>query len=185
MEKGHSLKCKWCPGSSCELETCYSGSTSCFSETQLIKSNISLPNASVLKVRGCAPVGDCVSGFINLGSRKVSSSCCNTDLCNNKDAPDPSNVSNGKQCYHCDGHSCSSILPCSGSEDRCFTATGDSVGMLLLAKGCVSKSFCNASKLLNLERISCCDGNLCNGAASVSQSFMFLCCSLLSFILLH
>uniref|UniRef100_A0A672JYU3 Snake toxin/toxin-like domain-containing protein n=1 Tax=Sinocyclocheilus grahami TaxID=75366 RepID=A0A672JYU3_SINGR len=117
---------------------------------------------SLMKVKRCAPAGDCVSGFINLGSIKMSSSCCNTDLCNDKDAPDPSNVPNGKRCYHCDGHNCSSILHCAGSEDRCFTATG----MLLLAKGCVSKSVCNATELFSPLRISCCEGNMCNGAQS-------------------
>ncbi|KAL1246668.1 hypothetical protein QQF64_034401, partial [Cirrhinus molitorella] len=72
------------------------------------------------------------------------------------------------KCYHCDGHSCSNILSCSGSED-CFTATSDLKGMLLLAKGCVSKSFCNATKSLTLERISCCEANLCNGAQSIAK----------------
>ncbi|XP_016377135.1 urokinase plasminogen activator surface receptor-like [Sinocyclocheilus rhinocerous] len=179
---GHSLKCNLCLEGSCRQETCDSGQTSCLSETYFHKSTFSLYNTSVKR---CAPAGDCVSGFINLGSIKISSSCCNTDLCNDKDAPDPSNVPNGKQCYHCDGHNCSSILRCSGSEDRCFTATGDLGGMLLLAKGCVSKSACNATKLFSLLRISCCEGNLCNGAQSITQSFLFLCCSLLSFILLH
>uniref|UniRef100_A0A671PBY4 UPAR/Ly6 domain-containing protein n=1 Tax=Sinocyclocheilus anshuiensis TaxID=1608454 RepID=A0A671PBY4_9TELE len=53
-----------------------------------------------------------------------------------------------------------------------------------VVKGCVSKDICD-SMVSSVEDISCCEGNLCNGAQSVTQSFLFLCCSLLSFILLH
>uniref|UniRef100_A0A8C1KXE2 UPAR/Ly6 domain-containing protein n=1 Tax=Cyprinus carpio TaxID=7962 RepID=A0A8C1KXE2_CYPCA len=56
----------------------------------------------------------------------------------------------------------------------------------MVVKGCVSKSICDAgSSVQDVQGVSCCEGNLCNGAQSISQSFLFLCCSLLSFILLH
>uniref|UniRef100_A0A672KJX4 Uncharacterized protein n=1 Tax=Sinocyclocheilus grahami TaxID=75366 RepID=A0A672KJX4_SINGR len=84
--------------------------------------------------------------------------------------------SNGMKCYSCDGKSCSNTVTCSGSEDRCITATGEN----LLKRRLKSFLF-----LLCLGDISCCEGNLCNSAQSVTQSFLFLCCSLLSFILLH
>ncbi|KAI2651597.1 Prostate stem cell antigen [Labeo rohita] len=51
-------------------------------------------------------------------------------------------------------------------------------------KGCISQHLCN-SIVSGPEVISCCSGNLCNGAQSVTHSFLFLFCSLLSCILLH
>ncbi|XP_059363306.1 urokinase plasminogen activator surface receptor-like [Carassius carassius] len=123
---------------------------------------------------------------MNMGIAKTSLVCCNTDQCNIQDAPDPSSVPNGKTCYSCDEKSCSNILNCSGSEDRCFKATTSVGGQSIVVKGCVSKSICDAeTSVRDVQGFSCCEGNLCNGAQSVSQSFMFFCCSLLSFILLH
>ncbi|KTG42320.1 hypothetical protein cypCar_00018761 [Cyprinus carpio] len=54
-------------------------------------------------------------------------------------------------------------------------------------KGCASKYICDdLLKWLRSGRsITCCEGYLCNGTQSVSQSLLFLCWSLLSFILLH
>ncbi|KAL1253354.1 hypothetical protein QQF64_018047 [Cirrhinus molitorella] len=116
----------------------------------------------------------------------MSFACCNTDRCNAQDAPDPSNVPNGMTCYSCDEKSCSNIVSCSGSEDRCLTATGTLSVLSVVVKGCVSKSICDAERSVrDIENTSCCEGNLCNGAKSITQSFLFLCCSLLSFILLH
>ncbi|XP_042634549.1 prostate stem cell antigen-like [Cyprinus carpio] len=124
--------------------------------------------------------------------------CCDTDLCNARDAPDPSvessstnfgipnDVPNGKKCFYCDLQSCSNIRDCSGSEDHCFTATTNFGSQSFAAKGCISKQACDASALLpSSQGITCCGGNLCNSVQSITQSFLFLCCSLLSFILLH
>ncbi|XP_050958159.1 urokinase plasminogen activator surface receptor-like [Labeo rohita] len=77
-----------------------------------------------IKVKDC--FADCANGSINLGIVKSSVACCNTDRCNVQDAPDPSNVPNGKTCYSCDGKSCLNILSCSGSQDRCLKAAGHS-----------------------------------------------------------
>uniref|UniRef100_A0A671PE07 UPAR/Ly6 domain-containing protein n=1 Tax=Sinocyclocheilus anshuiensis TaxID=1608454 RepID=A0A671PE07_9TELE len=133
--------------------------------------------------KGCAlPIG-CPSGSINLGIGKIASTCCNSDLCNSLDAPDPSIVPNGNKCYYCDGRSCSSTVSCTGSEDRCFKFESQPLSV----KGCVSKSICDIVSIFDtfVGGVSCCSGNLCNSAQSVTQSFLFLCCSLLSFILLH
>uniref|UniRef100_A0A672PR90 Urokinase plasminogen activator surface receptor-like n=1 Tax=Sinocyclocheilus grahami TaxID=75366 RepID=A0A672PR90_SINGR len=132
------------------------------------------------KVKSCASSNDCQIWSLNFGSAKISSSCCDTDLCNGQDPPESS--SNGKKCYSCDEKRCSNILSCTGSEDQCLKATGKS----MVLKGCVSEAICNATTSVpDVQSISCCEGNLCNGAKSVTQSFLFLCCSLLSFILLH
>ncbi|XP_048054002.1 prostate stem cell antigen-like isoform X2 [Megalobrama amblycephala] len=183
---GHSLSCYECNGltGSCvdQMElTCPSGSTHCESLTAVTQIG---HITSEEKRKGC--VSACQNGSINLGLARMTTTCCNTDLCNLQDAPDPSNVPNGKKCYYCDGLTCSNTLSCSGDDDRCITARVASGGPPAVVKGCVSKSFCGATtSVRNVESFSCCEGDLCNGAQSVSQSFLFLCCSLLSYFLLH
>uniref|UniRef100_A0A671QGB3 Snake toxin/toxin-like domain-containing protein n=1 Tax=Sinocyclocheilus anshuiensis TaxID=1608454 RepID=A0A671QGB3_9TELE len=135
-----------------------------------------------VKLKHC--VSDCVNGSMNVSIVRTSSVCCDTDLCNVHDAPDPNSLApNGKKCYSCDGQSCSNILRCTGSEDHCITKIKV---VLMVLKGCVSKSLCNTKTLVrDVQSASCCEGNLCNSAESITQSFLFLCGSLLSFILLH
>ncbi|KAK7143117.1 hypothetical protein R3I93_014321 [Phoxinus phoxinus] len=178
---GHSLKCYECmsqTGSCAQQQlTCPSGLTKCSTAvTQIgdIKAS----------VKNCAAA--CQNGSMNLGDLKMSSFCCDTDLCNAKDVPDlSSNVPNGNKCFYCDGPSCLNITSCSGTEDRCGKATGTFGGQSVVVKGCVSKSICDATSVSSVEGISCCEGNLCNGAQSVTQSFLFLCGSLLSYFLMH
>ncbi|KAK9955018.1 hypothetical protein ABG768_014926 [Culter alburnus] len=185
----HSLSCYKCMGrnGSCvgqTVKTCPSGSSQCMSLTMVTQiGNISRE----VKVKDCYPA--CQNGSLNLGSSKSTYSCCDTDLCNVQDAPDhPSIFPNGKKCFSCDGQSCSTVS-CSGTEDRCVKATAIYGDLSVLLKGCVSKSICDAAVTafnnFNLGSVTCCEGNLCNGAQSVSQSFLFLCCSLLSYFLLH
>uniref|UniRef100_A0A672KYA0 Urokinase plasminogen activator surface receptor-like n=2 Tax=Sinocyclocheilus grahami TaxID=75366 RepID=A0A672KYA0_SINGR len=164
------------------VKTCSSGSSKCMSSTAVTQ--VGDIRAKV-KAKDCA-VG-CVSGSMNLGVIMTSSVCCNTDRCNVQDAPDPStSASNGMKCYSCDGQSCLKILSCTGGEDRCVKATGNFGDQSIVVKGCVSKSICDAAASVGeVQGISCCEGNLCNSAESVTQSFLFLCGSLLSFILLH
>ncbi|XP_056302524.1 urokinase plasminogen activator surface receptor-like [Danio aesculapii] len=137
-----------------------------------------------MKFKDCS--AGCSNGSINLGIVKTSSMCCNSDQCNAQDAPDPSTgAPNGNRCYSCDEKGCSNELKCSGREDRCIKATGTFGGLKMTLKGCVSKSMCVAQPSGSaLESISCCSGNLCNGAESVTQSFLILCFSLIAFILM-
>uniref|UniRef100_A0A673G3Z3 UPAR/Ly6 domain-containing protein n=1 Tax=Sinocyclocheilus rhinocerous TaxID=307959 RepID=A0A673G3Z3_9TELE len=142
--------------------------------------------AATVKVKSCASSNDCKIWSLNFGSAKISSSCCDTDLSGFCFIRYLlyfffQSSSYGKKCYSCDEKSCSNILSCTGSEDQCLKATGKS----MVLKGCVSEAICNATTSVpDVQSISCCEGNLCNGAESVTQSFLFLCCSLLSFILL-
>ncbi|XP_067232176.1 urokinase plasminogen activator surface receptor-like [Chanodichthys erythropterus] len=181
---GHSLRCYECMGltGSCAgqtIKTCPSGSLQCESSTAVVQVG---DITSKVKAKDCASA--CQSGSMNLGIVKAITSCCNTDQCNVQDAPDPSK--NGKTCYTCDGQTCTTILSCSGTEDRCIKAKVNFGGQSAVAKGCASKSVCDATtSVAGIESVSCCEGNLCNGAQSVSQSFLFLCCSLLSYFLLH
>ncbi|XP_026089876.1 urokinase plasminogen activator surface receptor-like [Carassius auratus] len=173
---GHSLNCYDCTsltGSCTQTSQCSIWLPNCLSAAVTV-------NSTTLTYRSCAP-SVCPSGSINLGIGRGSAKCCNTALCNNQDAPDPTSAPNGKKCYYCDGNTCSNTVSCSGTEDRCFNTTFQSQ----VIKGCVSKSLCDVPQLLGSGSFSCCEGNLCNSANGVTQSFLFLCCSLLSFILLH
>ncbi|XP_067278798.1 urokinase plasminogen activator surface receptor-like isoform X1 [Pseudorasbora parva] len=184
---GNCLKCNVCVADSCVETTCSSGLTNCVSATY---TTVSPNNTSTVKAKMCVRPSDCITGSYNIGVSKASTSCCSTDLCNVQDAPDPSNSPNGKKCFYCDlNNDCSSTLSCSGSQDRCIKITGTIANQTLVVKGCASKSYCDAGTSVsnvNLAgSISCCEGNLCNGAQSVTQSFLFLCGSLLSYFLLH
>ncbi|XP_050949717.1 CD59 glycoprotein-like [Labeo rohita] len=123
---GHSLSCYECSGllGDCThqtVKTCPSGSSKCLSVTTTLRSV-----STKKKFKGC--VADCATGSMSHSPAKVSSVCCNNDQCNAQDAPDPSKVPNGKTCYSCDGQSCSNRVSCSGSEDRCFKAKGETLG---------------------------------------------------------
>ncbi|XDV38264.1 hypothetical protein PO909_007708 [Leuciscus waleckii] len=179
---GHSLSCFECLAGPCALTTCPSENTNCLSTT-----DAGPTNTSPVTSKQCAPARACATWSYNTGSYKFSSYCCNTDLCNVQDASDPSNAPNGNKCYYCDEQkNCSKVLNCSGSQDRCFTSTGILANQTV-AKGCVSKSFCDDTTSASVDNgnFTCCAGNLCNGAQSVTQSFLFLCCSLLSYFMMH
>ncbi|KAI2643770.1 Urokinase plasminogen activator surface receptor [Labeo rohita] len=168
--KGHSLKCYQCWSSmgSCvdqNVTTCQSGFSECVSATNVYKVG---ETSYKMIFKNCAV--DCLNGSVNAGTLKMSYSCCNTDLCNFHDAPDPSTITpNGKKCYYCNGQNCSNTVNCSGSEDHCFTGAGN---QSLSIKGCASKSFCDYATALNssVSGITCCEGNLCNDVNSVTQS---------------
>ncbi|KAK7143128.1 hypothetical protein R3I93_014332 [Phoxinus phoxinus] len=68
-----------------------------------------------------------------------------------------------------------------------FFSSATSANQTVVVKGCISKSVCDAATSVSVDfgNATCCSGNLCNGAQSVTQSVLFLCCSLLSYFLMH
>ncbi|XP_057217028.1 urokinase plasminogen activator surface receptor-like [Triplophysa rosa] len=118
----------------------------------------------------------------------VSMQCCNTELCNSQEVPDASSSSpNGKQCYYCDGISCLNRLNCLGTEDYCIKAKANITSLPSTVKGCVSKSLCDAASQLpqGLVDFSCCQGNLCNSATSITTSLLFFFWPFICYIMLH
>ncbi|NP_001373263.1 lymphocyte antigen 6 family member M2 precursor [Danio rerio] len=181
---GHSLSCYQCNSSCVNLtETaCSSGTTMCESTTMIPQ----LADLGTNKTfKGCA--ADCGNGSINFSIVMIFSECCNSDRCNIQDAQDSNtDALNGNTCYYCDeSNNCFNVLNCSGSDDLCVTATGTIEGQEMTLKGCASSSICVAVTSIGLaQNISCCSENLCNGAKSVTQSFLFLCFPLIIFILM-
>ncbi|XP_056302775.1 phospholipase A2 inhibitor and Ly6/PLAUR domain-containing protein-like [Danio aesculapii] len=179
ISAGHSLRCYQCAGNSCTQTTCSTGGSSCFASTGY-SGNIKAT------FKDCYPLTNCPTGSINLGSIKTSIYCCSSDLCNVQDSADPNtNVPNGLKCYYCDGQNCSKTLSCSGTEDRCISESGNLGNQSMMFKGCVSNSFCTgAASIYGGTNSTCCTGNLCNSAKSITQSLPLLCCFLLAFILM-
>ncbi|RXN35946.1 RNA exonuclease NEF-sp [Labeo rohita] len=165
-----SLMCYECKGSgnSCVERPviCPIGFSNCMSTTTILQIG---DTHMEMNQKEC--IEDCQDTSMNLGISKSAFSCCGTRLCNSRDAPDPrTNAPNGRTCYYCDGQSCSNTVSCSGSEDRCITATGTDRGLPTLVKGCASKHICGARKCSFIQNASCCEGDLCNGDSSVTQA---------------
>ncbi|ROL50074.1 hypothetical protein DPX16_5833 [Anabarilius grahami] len=122
---------------------------------------------------GCAMPHECKSWSLGTGCwiREHSSKCCNTNLCNRQASGSFSHIPNGKRCFTCDEEDCSKTISCWGNEDYCFTAFEPSSHQSAATKGCASKSACDQEpgKILGLHgNITCCEGNLCNGATQSS-----------------
>lgn len=89
--------------------------------------------APYITAKICLKAEQCIQGSVNFGvSRIVSTSrCCDSDLCNTQDAPDPQSPKNpnGKKCFHCDGQGdCTGTLNCEGDEDLCISSLCSRVG---------------------------------------------------------
>ncbi|XP_068072278.1 urokinase plasminogen activator surface receptor-like [Danio rerio] len=189
---GESIDCYECASvtDSCadqKVRTCPE-SYSCFSSTSRTELGGVL-NITKTKVKGCILSYGCLPGYTNFNSLNVSFVCCDTNLCNAKDVSEPavnsnSLIPNAMQCYTCYGQNCSTtIMSCSGNEDHCITVTDNVGGLPFTTQGCASKAVCDTA-LSYRGRSICCSGNLCNGAKSETLNLLFLCFSLISFILM-
>ncbi|XP_056301848.1 urokinase plasminogen activator surface receptor-like [Danio aesculapii] len=185
---GHSIRCYVCrslnnPCVNRDVE-CPKTFFKCWSFTTLHY----LGNTTIMsKGKECAV--NCQNGSSYTGTAMTFSACCDTDLCNAENTPDPRTIAaNGLKCYSCDEKSCTNIVNCTGSEDHCKTITQRNAkgvsGEPMVQKGCASKSICDASLATSVQGISCCSGNLCNEAKSVTKSFLILCFPLITFILM-
>ncbi|XP_073727615.1 urokinase plasminogen activator surface receptor-like [Misgurnus anguillicaudatus] len=186
---GHSLKCYQCSndtGSCAGVETtCNATNAICSSTTTSTFGNIT----STTQSKDCDLIQNCGNGSFNFGDirLKILTQCCNTDLCNSKDVTDYiSNSPNGKQCYYCDWKSCLNKLNCLGNEDYCLTTTSN-ITDKPVTKGCITKSICDSASqgTQGFKDFTCCQGNLCNSAKSITQNLLFVSWPLLFYILNH
>ncbi|XP_067261376.1 uncharacterized protein [Chanodichthys erythropterus] len=148
------------------MAICPSGFSKCMSSTIVLGKG-----GTTLKIKKKECIDECQNGSFNYGISKTAYSCCDSDFCNARDAPDPRlNTPNGRTCYYCDGQSCSNTVSCSGTEDACITTTVTHGGHQMLVKGCITKSICGLLKCSFIQDLSCCEGNLCNGDKSDTQA---------------
>ncbi|KAL1281610.1 hypothetical protein QQF64_000413 [Cirrhinus molitorella] len=149
---------------------CPMGFSKCMSATTIFEIG-----DTPIKMKQQECIEDCQDSSTNYGVMKQTFSCCDSDLCNFRDAPDPrTNTPNGRTCYYCKGQDCSNTVSCSGTEDRCITSTVTKYGVSILQKGCASKYICGALKCSFIRDVSCCEGDLCNGdnTQAVTQGFI-------------
>ncbi|XP_056586597.1 lymphocyte antigen 6B-like [Triplophysa dalaica] len=189
--EGHSLKCYQCRGplGQCVSKemTCPSGDAVCAS--QITVESIGAASTSI-QMKTCTQPKECFNGSINYGITRsaLTMKCCNTDLCNSRDVSDTSsNTPNGKQCYYCENDSCFNKLNCLGSEDHCIEVKANSESTSETLKGCASKTLCDAvSQIPQYGGYSCCQGNLCNSAKSITQNLLILLSwPFISYIMFH
>ncbi|KAA0703249.1 hypothetical protein E1301_Tti006954 [Triplophysa tibetana] len=133
-------------------------------------------------MKNCSLPQQCVTASVNLGILKtvISNQCCDTKLCNYQSEPEsPKNVPNGIMCYTCTGGDCSSMLSCVDGEDHCIKAKVDADGQMMMMRGCASSSFCRGDLSTQIGQssitmgLTCCRGNLCNGATTVREIRLF------------
>ncbi|KAL6483687.1 hypothetical protein MHYP_G00085590 [Metynnis hypsauchen] len=148
----------------------------CSSATVLVRAE------QTVRTKGCAAAAECVSGSLNLGvmKRTINTQCCTTDRCNSQfPAVLPFGSPNGKTCYTCINNDCRGNVSCEGGQDRCVSAIVTADGVQVAMKGCMSRSLCTADRLRMKAagitgHVSCCEGNLCNGAEGVKLSLLII-----------
>ncbi|KAL6483692.1 hypothetical protein MHYP_G00085640 [Metynnis hypsauchen] len=143
-----------------------------------------------VRKKTCGIAAECITGSANLGVLKTSVKlkCCNTDLCNSQTVEALSQGSeNGHKCYTCVGDNCTGTVSCEGDEDRCVSTTVTAGDAQKMMKGCASRSFCTAG-VSTLQTagvtgsVSCCEGDLCNGAEGVKLSLLIMLVPLVSIL---
>ncbi|XP_039531114.1 urokinase plasminogen activator surface receptor-like [Pimephales promelas] len=187
-EESFSLECYQCRESRDELKIPCSKTMRCYTEESRCGSTRRVQYMGGLKQEsmevGCVRASECKSWSFTATPHRseYSVQCCNTNMCNARPAPALNSQPNGKKCYSCNWEGCSQTVDCIGNENYCFTANEPFSHPMM--KGCASEFLCGSSGLLG-PHVTCCEGNLCNAVERVSQSLLFLCCSLIFFFLLN
>ncbi|XDV12227.1 hypothetical protein PO909_000939 [Leuciscus waleckii] len=188
---GFSLECYLCYN---ELEfnktmRCYEEESRCASSRRVLY--IAGVKHETIE-EACVRASECKSWSITATAIRgeYSVQCCDTDMCNDSPAPvsftDLNSQPNGKKCYSCNWEGCSQTVGCMGNENHCFTVH-EYFPQSSVLKGCASEFACGSTGWMfgPHANVTCCEGNLCNAVERVSQSFLFLCCSLIFYFLLN
>ncbi|XP_051901462.1 urokinase plasminogen activator surface receptor-like [Pristis pectinata] len=132
-------------------------------------------------IRSCGVCGEATS--FNAGSvrRTVTSRCCRSHLCNDRDLHVTEDAEpNGLECFSCfnlSEEACARstrVLRCLGNERYCFHDYSTEIrsGSLVVAKGCASESICRMPKastygVQTTSDPTCCKGRLCNSRSAL------------------
>ncbi|XP_072316886.1 urokinase plasminogen activator surface receptor-like isoform X2 [Eucyclogobius newberryi] len=182
----HTLKCHRCIEgfSACPEMQCPAEKNQCGTIRLITYNGNSM--ISDFKSKSCAATQDCLQGSLNVGVSKfiLTSECCSSDLCNNKNAPEPPKTKpNGKKCYRCDGNEdCRGTVNCEGDENQCIKVSVTAGGITQTLKGCATRNICSATWSIPgvNSKINCCEGNYCNGVNGVRASLLVLATMLMS-----
>uniref|UniRef100_A0A3P9H3N2 UPAR/Ly6 domain-containing protein n=1 Tax=Oryzias latipes TaxID=8090 RepID=A0A3P9H3N2_ORYLA len=186
LPKADALKCNECISDQAG-GTCTNKQVECSSNQQCatlreIYYEGGAERSNVLSKR-CVPTAECGESSFNYANFKTSFviECCNTDLCNTKDASAPSkSIPNKMKCYGCVGLPCNRTLNCESNQDRCITSTVTDQGGTKVARGCATKNICSSPTFptfLQGNKIvgkvdSCCEGDFCNSATTATASLL-------------
>ncbi|XP_060934053.1 uncharacterized protein LOC133010481 [Limanda limanda] len=179
---GEALVCQTCTNAACSTTAavpCPTGTMCITASIQAVSSGT--PGQQIYKA--CAPPSLCPSTgsqtfSVNLGvsSALASATCCSTDNCNSNTLPFPVvPAGNSLLCHVCNPitSDCSSLVPCWGTEDRCFQASVTNLAGTSPAFGCASTNMCAAAASLKslpfMQDVgtitsgpACCGTSLCN-----------------------
>ncbi|XP_048091955.1 uncharacterized protein LOC125289246 isoform X2 [Alosa alosa] len=122
--------------------------------------------------RDCGPkIVSCVPWSWSNGMRTVTgnTSCCETELCNNKNDSLPAKIPlgdpNGRKCYTCVEKGCTSQMECFADQTHCLTVDNQ--------KGCATESACNLLSAQSFAKMSCCNStDLCNSVNDITQNLL-------------
>ncbi|XP_043539238.1 phospholipase A2 inhibitor 25 kDa subunit-like [Chiloscyllium plagiosum] len=166
------LTCHSCTaqGKTCETTqtSCPPGINSC------ITMSVSTNAGGIKQIMIFKNCGVCERNIsLQFGLINVAQICksCSSNLCN--DHPfeeEPSNL-NGLECYSNspEGSNAMSIVKCTGTQDRCLTASGNFGGVKMELRGCASSEACQAidQSTMGMQLSytgNCCEPKLCNKA---------------------
>ncbi|XP_017295167.1 urokinase plasminogen activator surface receptor-like [Kryptolebias marmoratus] len=188
LPKANSLECHEClPGVYGNCNATTTKTTTCASENNLCAATrftMFLGSFKLVdvKTKKCALAQECVQGSINFGVGRIvtNTMCCNRSRCNDQDVPEATSLSeNGRRCLSCEGRECGRTLNCEKNEDYCIKSTMTKDEQKLTMKGCASKLLCLNNTIAEIKQltgaeISCCHGDYCNSASSISAELLLL-----------
>ncbi|XP_076016885.1 phospholipase A2 inhibitor and Ly6/PLAUR domain-containing protein-like [Genypterus blacodes] len=188
LPKAHTLECYICfPGATGEC----TDRTQCPEGFQCAATTARTNTGGYISsdiVKSCAKADDCVDGSANFGvfAMTFTTRCCSTDLCNSQPAPVPAKIyPNGKKCFSCVLNKCTTTQHCEGDEDHCISSTATAPSGKYFLKGCATKSVCEGLMGVKQNKnfgthMSCCQGDFCNSASSITVNLLLLLLPLLS-----
>ncbi|KAG7469195.1 hypothetical protein MATL_G00126400 [Megalops atlanticus] len=182
---GHALNCTGCTAedwASCNgtVSACGERQKCVSAASELIQALYREKRVTKKVARACVDAGFCnanLSFNFKYASWKIRTTCDGIQAPTVSGEAEP----NGLRCVGCIAvpSECTKAVECRGEERMCITVTEKVAGNIMVNKGCATRSACkqgvNISDLLGpvlTGSVSCCEGNLCNGAGTGWHSLL-------------